>query len=201
MMRPRALREHVPPGRLRQVEDGVEVDAQHVVPVLRRVLRRGCAADGAGVVDEDVEPAELVDRLGDRGAELVGGRGDEVAAHRVDAPAEGADAFCGVRGIGAVEEGDVGAGLGERDGGALAEATTRARDQGDLSVEAERIEDHAAASWGAMKVVVSSPIPEIRTVTASPPASGRWDCWASASFWGVPVEMTSPGSSVMTWLR
>ena len=124
-------------------------------------------------------------------------------SHRieVDAPAEGADAFGGVRGIAAVEEGDVGARLGERDGGALAEATTRARDEGDLSVEAERIEDHAAASWGAMKVVVSSPIPEMRTVTASPPASGRWAACASASFCGVPVEMTSPGSSVMTWLR
>ena len=101
-------------------------------PVLRGVLRGGRATDRAGVVDEDVEAAEFVDHLGDRRGEFGGGRADEIAAHEVHPAAEGADALGGVGGVAAVEQRDVGAGLGERDGGALAESAARAGDEGDL---------------------------------------------------------------------
>src|SRR5207344_171358 len=99
---------------------------------------------------------------------------------------EGADALGGVGGVAAIEERDIRSRFGQRHGGSLPEAATRPGDEGDPAVEAEGVEDHAEASVGAMKWVVSSPMPEMRTVTASPAASGRWGACAAASFWGVP---------------
>jgi hypothetical protein len=60
-----ALCEHVPPGRLAQEEQALEVGVDHRVPVGLGELDRIGAADDAGVVDEDVEAAELGERAVD----------------------------------------------------------------------------------------------------------------------------------------
>ena len=71
--------------------------------------------------------------------------------------------------VAAVDQRDIRAGLGEREGGALTESAAGAGDDGDAAVEPEGVEDHAGPPVvGAMKRVVSSPIPETRTVTLSP---------------------------------
>ena len=53
----RPRRQHVPPERARAPEGAVEIDVEHVEPMLvGDVLRRGFAARDAGIVDEDVDP-------------------------------------------------------------------------------------------------------------------------------------------------
>jgi hypothetical protein len=52
---PRALRHHRLDGLLADVEDAVEVGAQHGVPVLRAHLAKAAVAGDAGVVDQQVE--------------------------------------------------------------------------------------------------------------------------------------------------
>ena len=57
--------------RLRHVEDAVEVDRDHRLPVLGdgvRVGREGVAAGDAGIVDEDRDLAELLGDLRRHGA-------------------------------------------------------------------------------------------------------------------------------------
>src|SRR3954454_5113426 len=84
-----ALGHELPEDRLRAVEDAAEVHAHHVEPVARlhvvdeRVLR------DPRVVDEDVEPAERLDRACDRGLPLV--VVGDVAADRDGGPARGLD--------------------------------------------------------------------------------------------------------------
>ena len=103
----------------------------------------------------------------------VGGRADEVATDQVHAATERPDPLGGLRCVAAVEERDIRPRLGERDGGPLPEPAARPGDKGDSAVETERVEDHAAASRGPTKRVVSSPSREMRTVTSSPARSGR----------------------------
>ena len=60
---PGASRDHVLDRRLGHVEGAREVHLQHLVPVGRRHLRNGLVDRDARVVDEDVEPAVLLDHL------------------------------------------------------------------------------------------------------------------------------------------
>ena len=78
------------PHRLCAVEGAREVDAQVALPELRRLvveLRR--VVERAGVVDEDVDRAELLDRTRDRGVDLraigdVAADGDRLAPEPAD---------------------------------------------------------------------------------------------------------------------
>ena len=81
----------------------------------------------AGVVDQDVEPAELVDRLGDRG--LPAGVVGDVEVHEAVALAERlGDLRPEV--VLQVGDHDLGAGGGQRPGHALAEALGASGDEG-----------------------------------------------------------------------
>ncbi len=64
---------------LRNEERGLEIDVHHVVPVLLAEVHRIGAADQAGVVDQDVQPAQAFDGLADH------------ARHRLDADQVGFD--------------------------------------------------------------------------------------------------------------
>src|SRR5262245_5145043 len=46
---------------LRQQEKASDVETDHLVPPGKRIVLRGSAPSRAGVVDEDVDPPELVD--------------------------------------------------------------------------------------------------------------------------------------------
>ncbi len=61
MILPRALRrDHVAGGELRELEDAGEVDLEDLLPIAEQGIFGGVAMDGAGVVDEDVDSAELL---------------------------------------------------------------------------------------------------------------------------------------------
>ena len=99
------------------VEDALEVDVHHQVPVLLGHLEEQVVAGDAGVVDQHVDPAELVDHALHGG--LGGGRVDDVAAdaHRAGTVGELEPAGSLLSG-GLVE-------VEDRDGGALAREALR----------------------------------------------------------------------------
>ena len=71
----RSLRAHHAARRLAHLVDAGQIDGQDAVPFVARKLVDGHAVGqrvDAGVVDEDVEPAELGDDLVDDGVDLVG---------------------------------------------------------------------------------------------------------------------------------
>ena len=85
---------------LRDVERALQVDVEDDLEVLRRELRERLVAQDAGVVDDDVDASEAVDRgLDDRLAAL--GRrdrvvvGDRLAAGRLDLLARRSRPSCG----------------------------------------------------------------------------------------------------------
>ena len=55
--------EHRPRRRLRQKEHRLEVEIHHRIPVIFGEIERFVAADDAGVVHQDVEPAALRHRF------------------------------------------------------------------------------------------------------------------------------------------
>ena len=111
-------------------EHAVEVDGVHAAPLLERdVLDRLAEAD-AGGIEQDVNGAELVDGLGDRGLPVV--LAGDVELHEMAGRAQ----LVGHR-LAAID-GDVGdddlrAFLGHQDGGVGTEARGAAGDQGDLA--------------------------------------------------------------------
>jgi hypothetical protein len=119
-------------------------DPPEVVGVL---ARGGVRRAQAGVVDQDVDPAELVHAgLHDLGAVLdrrhVGGHRDAAAPQPLDGGAGLLQALDAAGG-----DDDVGAGLGQAAGEVDAEPGRGAGDHGDLAVEAEAIQDaHGAAA-------------------------------------------------------
>ena len=117
-------------------EDGAHVDVEREVEVFQRDLVDGAQLENAGVVDQDVEPAEGARGFVDRGAQRSGI--GAVDAQRQRAAACGFDAggeLLGCRLVAGIAEGDGGAVLGEapHDGGA--DAARAAGDEGDLAGE------------------------------------------------------------------
>src|SRR5918997_6509283 len=71
---PAAALEHVPERGLRQVEGARQVDFDDPAPVVVGHLQHGAVDGDARVVDQDVEPAVLLDDLGDGAPAVVGVR-------------------------------------------------------------------------------------------------------------------------------
>ena len=90
MMRPLPRSSHVPQRRLGQVEGAGEVDVDDLAPVVVGHLEHGPVGGDARVVDQDVEPAVLVDDLLDRPPAVVGIA--DVALVDADRPARGTSA-------------------------------------------------------------------------------------------------------------
>ena len=136
---PRPAPIHAAADRLGQEEGGLQVDVHHLVPVLLGEVERVGAADDAGVVDQDVDAAERLHAAGTRRRAIGSVRG-QVGLDRQEAAAR-APATCAL-GLGrrrAADGDDVGAGLRQRDGDALAEAGVGAGDEGDLAGEIEEV--------------------------------------------------------------
>lgn len=65
-----ALLDHAPGHRLRHQEHALQIDAQHPVEVLFLQLQEVGGLDGPGIVDEDIDTAERLDRGGNHGLDL-----------------------------------------------------------------------------------------------------------------------------------
>ena len=112
------------------LEDEVELLVGHVEQHL--------VAGDAGVVDHDVEPAELVD--GGLEHRLGGGALPHVAGHDERLDPDGADLLGRLlRCAGEVVEHDVGAGVGQREGLGPAEPGACTGDDGDPALEGQRV--------------------------------------------------------------
>src|SRR5262249_8312228 len=104
---------------------------QHAVERLRVVVDERSPSREGGVADENVEAPEALQRPGNDA--LAGGPLEDIALdeHRLTAkgPNLGDDGL-GLRGAFAVVDGDIGAGTGQLQGAAAADATCSAADQG-----------------------------------------------------------------------
>ena len=133
-------------GVLGEAEDAGEIDVDDGLPVFVGVVDGGGAADDAGVVDENVDGAKVLDgffneALADGGIANVTGEGD--------APDSGfGDEVLRVlrRILGAVNS-NIGSGLREGDGDGRAEAARGAGNECCLSLEVELFEYRWGAQW------------------------------------------------------
>ena len=120
---------------------GAHVEVERLLEVGDVGVEERVRDGAADVVDDRVEPAELVVRrlreAGDRVGVAEVGRDDERPPAGVADPL--GDLLELVRG--ARGDDDVGAGLGERDGGGGADAAAGAGDDGDVVGEGEPVED------------------------------------------------------------
>jgi hypothetical protein len=82
---PRLRANHVLPGGARAVERAVEDDPDHRVPAVRRQLLGAADEVAGGVVDQDVEAAEVLHRALDHLVDLLGLAHVELHGERVDA--------------------------------------------------------------------------------------------------------------------
>ena len=113
----------------------------------------------ARVVHRDVEPSELLDRRLDEVLERlllgdVGGHHERPPARRADPVGDLLEVRFGSR-----RQHDIGARLRQADRDAATDAETGARDDGDLIVDPEPVEDHRAPRraprWGAARPATS----------------------------------------------
>ena len=128
--------EHVHDRGFAHVEGAGEVDAQHFVPVVDAHLPDGTVDGDAGVVDEDVQAAVLVDDLLDDALAVVGVA--DVALVQGQGAAVGLDRlaqFVGALLVGGVAGADDGAGGGEAVADRGADPAGAAGDQRDASGE------------------------------------------------------------------
>ena len=145
------LRDHGPGDGAAAEERAAHVDPLHVIPDGDVEVDDGPAVgagDMGGAVDEDVEPAELSDRLAHQAVHLRGV--SDVGQDAGGAPAEGLDARddagqagpvgrqAGVGALDEVGDGDVGAEFCQTHGDGAADAVLAggAGDEGCMSVEA-----------------------------------------------------------------
>ena len=142
-----ALLHHVRQHGLRRLPDPREVDGDHVIPLLIGELVGGGEREDAGVGDQDVDAAETRDALRHRSIQI--GLLAHVTDDGDDAPVEIFDLPHGLVEVGllrhrvgdrldlveGVDDDDVGAFLGARDGVGATLAARAARDEGDFSVE------------------------------------------------------------------
>ena len=139
--------DHVQPNGATDKICAVNVGADHFVPGFEGQLSKRRAPGGAGVVDQDVDVAEVVEDLPNRGFDLVVVRDITARRHRLDAL--GLELLDGVgqtlftsRG-----DGDRGARFAKTCRDLQPQPAAPAGDQGDLAIETKGIENtHRASS-------------------------------------------------------
>jgi len=152
------LFDHLRGDRAASVELATQVGVDAAPPILVGdfgELLAGSLVTAAGVVNQDVDFAELLDR---RLRERVDLRGDGDVSRHDEALAPGF--FDGVGGLvelrlGARGSDDVGAGLGELYRHRATKAAAGACDDGDFAVELEGIQNHCVTSIEAARGSVS----------------------------------------------
>ena len=119
------------------MEDAGEVDLQNGLPVFEGGVLGGGAGDGSGVVDEDVDVAEVLMYSVEEG--FGAGGGGEIG---LEGGCVGTDSGGGFGGGAAVAvDCDLRSGLCECDGDGGAETAGCSCDKGDFAVEAKEFED------------------------------------------------------------
>ena len=133
-------REHVPAGGAHAVEDAGLHDRDRVVPVLvRDLLRVRPDAADPGVVDEDVDPAEVPRHRGERRVHLLASR-TSVGYARASTPSPASSLGRPLPDSARAPDGDRRALLRQRLGDAQAEAGTGAGDDRHPSVKHAHLE-------------------------------------------------------------
>jgi hypothetical protein len=125
------------------VPRGVEVDRQHLPPVLLAHLRRRRAAQDAGVVHEHVEAADGLGAALHEPPGRVGVEPREVGLERLRSPAQGAHLLHGLPRRQHVERADVRARPRQSDGEPPPEAAGGPGDQAGAAREREGLEAQA----------------------------------------------------------
>ena len=112
------------------------VGVENIVPLFEGEAFERSRSEGAGVVDENVEAAELGDDSGDCSA--YRGFGAHIARRGDSAAAESGDLRGGLRGLGMrfeISDCDVGAGMSQGEGDGATDAACSAGDKGDFTGE------------------------------------------------------------------
>ena len=131
MILPPPFGNHVARGGLRQEEHRLQVHVEHRIPVGLGEVDGVGAADDAGVVDQDVQPAELAHGFADD-ARVVG-LGAEIGIHPDGAPAQRLDGGERFGGIAAADSATSAPARGERLGNGATEAGVGAGDRRDAA--------------------------------------------------------------------
>jgi hypothetical protein len=138
------LRDEVPARRLAQEEGRLQIEVDNSIPVGLGEVDRIGSADHAGIVHQHIEAAELLQGFADDARN--GFQRSEIRLHEGESPSERLHFGGGVVGVRAADRSDVGAGFGQSQRDALAEAFVRTGDHGDLALQAEGIA-HRQRSW------------------------------------------------------
>jgi hypothetical protein len=131
---------------LGEAEDTGEVDVDDRLPVFFGVIGGGRAADDAGVVDENVDGAEVLDGFfnearADSGIADIAFQGNAFRAGL-------GDKFLGGLGdAGRAVDGNPGASFGEGDRNGCAEAAGGSGNEGGLTIQIEFLEDQGNLSF------------------------------------------------------
>ena len=127
----------MPGGDLAAVHHPGEVDPEHLVEIVERVVEKAVVigARDTGIVEHDVEIAELGDRVVDQSLHLIALRNVGVAVTGIGAKLPGERLAADVIDIG---DDNLGAFLDEQLGCRLADAARAAGDDRDLALEFAR---------------------------------------------------------------
>lgn len=143
--------DHDAGGGLAGEESAFEIYGESIVKIFFADIFGGIFRGDAGVVDENIQAAELFDGVVDGFEDLI--HAADVHLQRENFAAELAD-FRGEAGVGvqiAEAEGDVRAGVRESEGDGATKAAGGAGDQGDLAVDGEAGIIHEWFSVGGLK--------------------------------------------------
>ena len=131
-----ALLDHLLRGELRAEEGALEIDLEHLFVLLLGGVQDGRARFDAGVVDQNVEPAECFHGRGDQLSQVVDLADIGFDAHRLIA--ERRDLFhqrVGRFGMGDIVDDDVGALFRQLQDDRQSNAAVAASDDGDFSLQ------------------------------------------------------------------
>jgi hypothetical protein len=186
------LREHTRDGVPRRMQQRQQVHRQQPFDLLVARLGQLFWQRDAGVAEQDVDGAKPFDAPVD-GALRLGALRDVSAQEERGAPRGGDLALeRPSRNLLVVSENESRPLAREAEGACPADARARPRDQSGFAGETHQRQARACCR--------DSPSPWIPRAMTSPSWMKRGGVWPIATPAGVPVEMMSPGLSVMNWL-
>lgn len=138
--------DHLPGDRLAEEEDRALIDLDDFVPIFLTEFEQRRSADDAGVVEQDVDAAEFLDRGIDNA--LHGGAFEQIGLDLADAASQRAHALSGFIGTGQANQSEVSARRGKTERRPLSEAAARSRYHRHFPVQFEFVEYHACQQSG-----------------------------------------------------
>jgi hypothetical protein len=124
---------------LREEEQRLKVDLQDVIPVFFAELKKGGAADDAGIVDQDIEPPKRCNDFCHHFGKPSGTGFPQITDHRVITPSQRLNLLTGIGAFSHVQPGDVGARFSQAQRHGLSQPAAGSGHQGNFAIQFERV--------------------------------------------------------------